>query len=320
MGEGERGPLLNTFLHRGNVLGTQIRRTLALLLVLLAFSGSILSSVQADIAPTEGEGATLDVLVLDESCLEQETCEPSRPDHFVEYFGADWCEPCKVLDSDLDELIDNETFVMRHHPSPVDLSYNTDSYQRFNNMYRLLFLPSLIHNGNGLLTGTSQAQDLGQVMSNSTTAFEGLSEVSIVNQTLTWNTSTNGTVSVWRLGDVAHETEPYVHSDMVIGAAHFNSTSGQGNISHLLSINGTGLVVMLETDGLRNLTVMSETPAAGLDLIENVDDGLLSSLDSTSSSTQALIATLVLLLLLAPALMMWKNTVAAPKTHDDEQE
>ena len=320
MGEGERGPLLNTFLHRGNVLGTQIRRTLALLLVVLAFSGSILSSVQADVAPSEVEGATLDVLVFDESCLEQETCEPIRPDHFVEYFGADWCEPCKVLDSDLDELIDNETFVMRHHPSPVDLSYNTDSYQRFNIMYRLLFLPSLIHNGDGLLTGTSQAQDLGQVMSNSTTVFEGLSDVSIVNQTLSWNTSTNGTVSVWRLGDVAHETEPYTHSDMVIDAVHFDSTSGQGNISQLLTMNGTGLVVMLETDGLRNLTVMSETPAAGLDLIENVDDGLISSLDSTSSGTLALIATLALLLLLAPALMMWKNTVAPAKTHDEEQE
>ena len=265
------------------------------------------------------EGYIVDVIVVDLDCEENLTCV-SRPSNIIEYFGADWCEPCKVLDRDLDELIDNETFVMRHHPSPVDLSYNTDSYQRFNRMYRLLFLPSLIHNGDGLLTGTSQAQDLGQVMSNSTTVFEGLSEVSIVNQTLTWNTSVNGTVSVWRLGDVAHETEPYTHSDMVIGASHFNSTSGQGNISHLLSINGTGLVVMLETDGLRNLTVMSETPAAGLDLIEYVDDGLRSSLDSTPSGTQALMATLVLLLLLAPALMMWKNTVGTPKKHDDEQE
>ena len=320
MGEGERGPLLNTFLHPYNVGRIQIWRSLLLVVVLLASSGSVLSQAKADESLLEQEGGTLDVLLLDEACLEQEACEPVRPEHFVEYFGADWCEPCKVLDGDLDALVDNETFVMRHHPSPTDLSYNSDSYQRFNRMYRLLFLPSLIHNGDGLLTGTSQAQDLGRVMSNSTTEFEGLSGVSVSNGTLAWNTSINATVSVWRLADVAHETEPYIHSDMVVGASHFNSTARQGNISELLSMNGTGLVVMLETDGVRNLTVKSDTPAAGLDLIENEDNGVVSTLESQSRGTLALAATFVLLLLLTPALVMWKNTVSTSKSLGTEQE
>jgi hypothetical protein len=293
---------------------------LLLVVVLLASSGSVLSIAKADESILEQEGVTLDVLLLDEACLEQEACDPVRPEHFVEYFGADWCEPCKVLDRDLDALVDNDTFVMRHHPSPADLSYNTDSYQRFNRMYRLLFLPSLIHNGDGLLTGTSQAQDLGRVISNSTTELEGLSEVSVSNGTLAWNTSINGTVTVWRLANVAHETEPYIHNDMVVGASHFNSTARQGNISELLSINGTGLVVMLETDGVRNLTVKSETPAAGLDLIENEDNGVISTLESQPRGTLALAATFVLLLLLTPALFMWKNTVSAPKSLGAEQE
>ena len=320
MCEGERGPLLNTFLHPHNVGRIQIWRSLLLVVVLLASSGSVLSQAKGDEAILEQEGTTLDVLLLDEACLGQEACEPVRPQHFVEYFGADWCEPCKVLDNELDALVDNETFVMRHHPSPADLSYNTDSYQRFNRMYRLLFLPSLIHNGDGLLTGTSQAQDLGLVMSNSTTEFQGLSEVAVNNGTLAWSTSMNGTVSVWRLASVAHESEPYLHSDMVVGASHFNSTDLQGNISELLSINGTGLVVMLETDGVRNLTIKSETPAAGLDLIENEDDGVLSTLESQSRGTLALLAMFVLLLLLTPALLMWKNTVSASKVLNTEKE
>jgi hypothetical protein len=150
--------------------------------------------------------------------------------------------------------------------------------------------------------------------------LEGLSEVSVSNGTLAWNTSINGTVTVWRLANVAHETEPYIHNDMVVGASHFNSTARQGNISELLSINGTGLVVMLETDGVRNLTVKSETPAAGLDLIENEDNGVISTLESQPRGTLALAATFVLLLLLTPALFMWKNTVSAPKSLGAEQE
>ncbi|MDE0857952.1 MAG: hypothetical protein OSA38_05235 [Candidatus Poseidoniaceae archaeon] len=295
--------------------------SLVVLVVVLASSGSVLEKAAAQETSSVEEGATLDVLYLSEACLGlEEECEQTRPDHFIEYFGADWCEPCKVLDNDIDVINTTDVFVMRHHPSPLDISYNTDSNLRFNWMYRLLFLPSLIHNGEGLLTGTSQAQDLGNVMSNSTTTFAGLNEVALNNSLISWNSSVNGTVSVWRLGDVQHETEDYIHRNMVIGAAHFNASSLQGNISQILEMNGTGLVVMLETDGERNLTVKSANPAAGLDLIDNEDGGITSTIKQTSGARLAMATMVGLLVLLAPALVMWKNALKSAPMASSEQE
>jgi thiol-disulfide isomerase/thioredoxin len=287
-----------------------ISRVATIFLLLIASSASFMFSAYAEDSALPAEGATLDILTFDDACLIELQCEGQRPEHFVEYFGADWCEPCKVLDQEMDALVDNNTFVMRHHPSPLDRSYDSDSNLRFNTLYRLLFIPTLIHNGEGLLTGTSQAQDLADVMSNNTIQFGGLEEVLYSNESLEWNTTANGTVTVWRIGTVAHETEPYNHTNMVIGALHFNSSDSEGNISKLMEMNGTGYVVMLESDGLRNLTVASGNPAAGLDLIENEDDGAQFTLNTDSESRLAILTTMALLLLLMPALVMWKKEMA----------
>ena len=297
-----------------------MKRGVLVVFLLVALSSTVSGNLQAEELATEENGATLDVLVIDDECLVQTDCDPFRPSHLVEYFGADWCEPCKVLDQDLDDLVENDTFVMRHHPSPQDLTYNSVSNLRFNALYRLLFLPSLIHNGDGLLTGTSQAQDLGEVMSNSTTVFEGLTNTSYSNGTLSWNTTEQGTVTVWRLDAVAHETEPYNHSNMVIAALHFNATDEQGNITDLVEMNGTGFVVMLEREGVRNLTVKSETPAAGLDLNENVDDGVLSTIKGDSSEMLVVGVTIVLVFLLLPAFAMWKDAVGQQSTPSGKDE
>lgn len=295
-------------------------RGFAVVMMLLFTSSSLLSLVNAEETLVSEDGETVDVLTFSEACITTGECDGKRPLHFIEYFGADWCEPCKVLDADLDDLIDNETFVMRHHPSPQDLSYNTDSYQRFNRMYRLLFLPSLIHNGDALMTGTSQAQDLGEVMSNSTTVFEGLNQVSIQNGSLEWNTTINGTVTVWRLAQVAHETEPYNHSDMVIGAMHFNASKGQGDISNLMEVNGSGIVVMLERDGMRTLSVTSQNPAAGFDLNEEGQDGKATTPVQTSPTVLTVATTVGLLALLSPALVMWYGAVTSSTPPLNEQE
>ena len=297
-----------------------MKRGVLVVFLLVALSSTVSGNLQAEEVATEENGATLDVLVINDECLVQTDCDPFRPSHLVEYFGADWCEPCKVLDQDLDDLVENDTFVMRHHPSPQDLTYNSVSNLRFNALYRLLFLPSLIHNGDGLLTGTSQAQDLGEVMSNSTTVFEGLTNTSYSNGTLSWNTTEQGTVTVWRLDAVAHETEPYNHSNMVIAALHFNATDEQGNITDLVEMNGTGFVVMLEREGVRNLTVKSGTPAAGLDLNENVDDGVLSTIKGDSSEMLVVGVTIVLVFLLLPAFAMWKDAVGQQSTPSGKDE
>jgi len=298
-----------------------LKRGFLAMFLLIALSSTVTANLQADSRTTEEFGTTLDVLVVDDECLERTDCEALRPLHFVEYFGADWCEPCKVLDQDLDELVDDDTFVMRHHPSPQDQTYNSVSNLRFNALYRLLFLPSLIHNGEGLLTGTSQAQDLTQVMTNNTPVFEGLNETSYSNGTLSWTTNEKGTVTVWRLDSVAHENEPYNHSNMVVAALHFNATDQQGNITELVEMNGTGFVIMLERDGVRNLTVRSETPAVGLDLNENIDDGILSTNNSDSNGLLVGGVTIVLIFLLLPAFAMWKDAVGQqPPTPSKDEE
>jgi hypothetical protein len=108
---------------------------------------------------------------------------------------------------------------------------------------------------------------------------------------------------------------------MVIDALHFNATDQQGNITELVEMNGTGFVIMLERDGVRNLTVKSKTPAVGLDLNENVDDGVLSTINSDSNGLLVVGVTIVLILLLLPAFAMWKDAVAQqsiPPNKDEE--
>ena len=297
-----------------------MQRCTLVFVLMIVCSGSILTGVQAQEETIASEGATLDVLTFEDDCLEQSDCIPVRPQHFIEYFAADWCEPCTVLDQDLEELIDDETFVMRHHPSPQDLTYNSISNQRFNVLYRLLFLPTLIHNGEGLLTGTSQAQELGEVLTNSTSVFSGLNDVEFSDESLTWNTSVEGTVTVWRIGTVPHETENYSHPNMVLGALHFNASDHQGNITELMAMNGTGVVVMLERDGVRNLTVRSTSPALGLDLIEHEDNGILSSFNDQPRGQLAILTTIFLVALMLPALKMWNDTLASKSVQENSDE
>ena len=68
-------------------------------------------------------GATLDVAVLTATCMENETCEAHRPLHLVEYFSADWCEPCHQVSDQLQNLTDETTVVLQHHPSPQDATF-----------------------------------------------------------------------------------------------------------------------------------------------------------------------------------------------------
>jgi len=77
---------------------------------------------------------------------------------------------------------------------------------------------------------------------------------------------------------------------------------------------------MLESDGVRTLTVPSENPAVGFDL--NEDEGKSGSLEPVQTSTTfiALATTVVLLLLLAPALLMWYSTVTTSPSAFNEQE
>ena len=84
----------------------------------------------------------------------------------------------------------NEIALIQHHPSVLDNSYLNHSKTVFEQEYRLLFIPSLVVNSNGLLTGSAQGIELNQSLANINTNFSGINDISIENGMLFWNTST----------------------------------------------------------------------------------------------------------------------------------
>jgi hypothetical protein len=87
-----------------------------------------------------------------------------------------------------------------------------------------------------------------------------------------------------------------------------------------MTMNGTGVVVMLERDGVRNLTVRSTSPALGLDLIENEDDGILSSFNEQPRGHLAIVTTIFLVALMVPALKMWNDALGRETVHESSDE
>ena len=88
------------------------------------------SANQAETETAPLEGSLLDVAFMPTSCLKNETCDAHRPVHLIEYFSADWCEPCVEVGEALNGMANNQTIVLQHHPSPQDSTFFSDSKQR----------------------------------------------------------------------------------------------------------------------------------------------------------------------------------------------
>ena len=214
---------------------------------------------------TAASGATLDVMVLTASCLSNETCEAQRPSHLIEYFSADWCEPCEQVSDQLRNLTDPSTIVLQHHPSPQDETFLSASKLRNDVDYRLMFYPSLVVDGEHLLTGTRQAMDLESLMENQTNTWNGLSQVESVNGTLRWNTSSNGSLAVWLMAPVPHETTGELHPSVAYRRLSTTADAGELVLDAEQWMDNTSLVVLLEREGVRPLSVASLAPTGSLD-------------------------------------------------------
>ena len=119
-------------------------------------------------------GHTIDVMIIDSECLDEQLCHAWRPLHLIEYYGADWCEPCLDVELSLENIDTTKYAVIQHHPSVLDSSYLNFSNQRYETDFRLIFIPSIVIDGEGLLTGTKQANELNQNLPNNQTAvFNG---------------------------------------------------------------------------------------------------------------------------------------------------
>lgn len=260
------------------------------------------SANQADTNTAPQEGVMMDVAFMPKGCLENATCEAHRPNHLIEYFSADWCEPCVQVGETLNGLASNQTVVLQHHPSPQDLTFLSDSKQRNDADYRLLFFPSIVLDGTHLFTGTRQAMDLVSTVENKSSDWQGLDNVSLTNSTLRWDASINGTVVVWALAPTPHEVSGKVHPSVAYERFATKASDGELVVNTSILAANTSLVILLERDGVRNLTVASLAPTGAMDLIDN-SEGSTTSPSAKSETYLPALVSVFLMLMLLPAIV-----------------
>ena len=264
----------------------------------------LLSLVPASAQPTQEEanaGALLDVMVLSASCLSNESCEAHRPAHLIEYFSADWCEPCQQVSDQLRMYSDPNVVILQHHPSPQDTTFLSDSKLRNDVDYRLMFYPSLVVDGTHLLTGTRQAMDLNLTLENQSNNWSGLEQVQLVNGTLQWNASINGTLAAWLVAPVPHETTGELHPSVAYRRLSAPAEAGELMLSADSWIENTSVVVLLEREGVRALNVASLAPTGSLDPNDGGED--LPKRQRENEGTLPLLVGLALVLALLPAMV-----------------
>ena len=261
----------------------------------------------AEYSAKQSQSGIDDVFFLDLPCDLNSTCEVSRPIHLIEYFGADWCEPCESLELFLDTLDFNEITLIQHHPSVLDYSYLNHSKIVFEQEYRLLFIPSLVVNGNGLLTGSTQGIELNQSLANINTNFSGIDDISIENGMLFWNTSTEHNLTIWRLEETVHEYHNRSLPYLAVERITVTNENHQYNISKLLNhSNGRLVFILQDNEQPRPLQSISTSPTGDKALSEGEEE--INQLFAHDGGYDLAVITFTLLFLaLLPALISFRN-------------
>jgi len=295
--------------------GPRRRAALVVITFLLASSAPAAVAGQA----TEEEDLhvqRLDVRVVPASCVASENCTITQPTHLVEYFSADWCEPCEHVTQQLENISDDTVVVLQHHPSPSDASFLSASKERFDQTYRLLFLPSLVVDGTYLLTGTRQAMDLPTVLNNSTLPTSALDSLRVENGTMMWQAPNSTVLRVWYAEPTPHETNGKIHDSLARAMVEVNASAGSMNLSTLPSNPSGVFVVVLEQPGTPALTVASLAPTGLMDLSDVTTDQT-GRQDGFGQARWVTLATIGLVLLLLPALVMHRRLMknSEPERH-----
>lgn len=261
----------------------------------------------AEYSAKESQSGIDDVFFLDLPCDLNSTCEVSRPIHLIEYFGADWCEPCESLELFLDTLDFNEIALIQHHPSVLDYSYLNHSKIVFEQEYRLLFIPSLVVNSNGLLTGSTQGIELNQSLANINTNFSGIDDISIENGMLFWNTSTEHNLTIWRLEETVHEYHNRSLPYLAVERITVTNENHQYNISKLLNhSNGRLVFILQDNEQPKPLQSISTSPTGDKALSEGEEE--IDQLFAHDGGYDLAVITFALLFLaLLPALISFRN-------------
>ena len=272
---------------------------------------------------SDDEAASIhDVKTFDIQCaLTNETCIASSTTHLIEYFSADWCEPCDLVSAELNALNRTDVTVIQHHPSPMDLHFLSDSKFRFETTYGFWGVPDLVLNGEGLLTGPSQSQELGLVLDNFSREWSGFTSISLNNGTLSWISDDGDEVHVWITENGAHE----INNQDQINVVHHHMAIGSENqtldISNFINENTTNIVVTLESPGRFELRSASTLSSQGYSLIDEESDQ--NGLQITKQGREYDMAIAVFGLSMAafiPALIMYVRIVRNEPVLNDESE
>ena len=283
-----------------------------------------------------------DVKTFEVDCaLTNETCIANETTHFIEYFSADWCEPCALVSQELESLNRNDTTIIQHHPSPADLHFYSESNIRLYETYGFWGVPDVVLNGEGLLVGPSQSNELEATLDNFTRDWNGFLELTLTNGTLSWQADDGHVVHVWITKNRPHE---YTNADqplVVTNHAYANVTDQVFNytndtnqteetyhiynssmsISNLLDDNVTSIVVTLETPGRIPLSRASSLSSQGYDLVdEGPNDFAPTDSKSGSESDLAIAVFGFMLAAIIPAFMMYIQTIRKKKVLVDESE
>ena len=285
----------------------------ALVLFLLVLNTGMASGVQAE--TNDDQGGLLDVRVFSLSCLENRSCEVTKPDHLIEYFSADWCEPCVQVGEQLEGLSSEKTVVLQHHSSPQDATFLSDSKLKYDQEFRLLFYPSIVVNGDHLLTGSRQALDLPSVMENATPVWSGLESFAVENRSLNWDASVDGTVAVWMLAPTPHQESGKIHAAVAYERLAVDASEGSLALDVDNLRENTSFVVLLEQPGRRTLTVASLAPTGPMDVSEG-GETLTAPGASLFDRELATVVGLVLVLSLAPAFVIHRELTTGARTEE----
>lgn len=283
-----------------------------LVLAFLVLNMGVVTGAQT--GTMEDEGGLLDVRTFSLECMENDSCEVEKPSHLIEYFSADWCEPCVQVGEQLRNLNDEGAVVLQHHSSPQDATFLAASKLKYDHEFRLLFFPSIVVNGDHLLTGSRQALDLNTVMENTTPAWSGLDSLHLENNTLVWNASVEGTVSVWMLAPTPHQTSGTVHPTVAYNRVVAEAGNGTLVLNGSEIRNNTTFVVLLEQTGRRNLTVASLAPTGPVE-VSDAQEANTTPPSAIAASTLAMLVGTMLVLSLLPALVMHRQLSKRTEGH-----
>ena len=274
-------------------------------------------------APAHGQtedvhiGSILDVMVFDGACWNTSDCEPVRPAHLVEYFAADWCEPCYEVSPLIDGLNSTETAVLQHPSSPADEAYLSASNQRFETTFRLLLYPSIVVDGEALLTGARQALDLNQTLDNRSVEWQGLDNLSYANGSFHHPGMEGLSLTVYVTAPRLNEAGNLTHERLVVDSLSLNTSNDRSDMEEVTVPNDGQVVVILEQQGVRPLTVASLSPTGDMNLSDDNDPS-----SETGESMPAwwwpMLVGVALVAITAPALAMHRSLMDAPSYNESE--